>query len=208
MKFKKRFLMVFCSVALLAGMLGGGSVAAADDIPTPVSPDYIGPSGEYPPLGAGSEFEGGGDWPWYTWEAYITNTWTGYHWMGWIVSAEYPGPVILSLMLGKSNGYSASIGVQSSILSGTVGYDVTYSTALQASYQHDITPGMVGFIGYSNFYDNTVHDLDVFLIGRDYEWPYEWIEQQGTACTWSWTRWHFDYGETTSAGQTPPTPVY
>ena len=31
MKFKKRFLMVFCSVALLAGMLGGGTVSATDD---------------------------------------------------------------------------------------------------------------------------------------------------------------------------------
>ncbi|AKG52752.1 hypothetical protein DGWBC_0060 [Dehalogenimonas sp. WBC-2] len=30
MQFRKRFLMVFMSLALLAGMLGGGTVAAAD----------------------------------------------------------------------------------------------------------------------------------------------------------------------------------
>ncbi|AKG53254.1 hypothetical protein DGWBC_0575 [Dehalogenimonas sp. WBC-2] len=35
MSFKKRFLMVFCSMALLAGMLGGGGVAAEDGLKYP-----------------------------------------------------------------------------------------------------------------------------------------------------------------------------
>lgn len=140
-------------------------------------------------------------WPVYS--AQITRTRSGYHWRGWKVSGPGPGTLTLSQSFTASNGWSSTIGFSHSVLSATVGYNVTYSRTMTASYSRNVTSGRWGHIGYDDRYDNTYHDLDLTV-------TLVWLgipisTEHGTGRTWQWTRFAYYYTETSSAS-VPPSP--
>ncbi len=224
----KIFNILIVFTLVITGTIGatGMGVSANDpfiqdfEVPTPVSPGYneinrqnLAPLGaltdeEIEKLWEQINAENGPDKGITGWvyNASVTNTWTGYTWKGWQVSGDPGGTVTLSQSFSISNCWGASIEFSALFLSATVGYDVTYSSTSLASYSHYVTPPMVGFIGYADFYDYTVHDLDVSATYYDDGVPTDY--ESGTAMTFAWTRFGYAYDETTSHLILPPIPSW
>ncbi len=224
---KKIFSILLVSALVITGTIGatGMSVSAAypygsSEMPTLVSPEYSETSDQYlPPLGALSEEDiqkineelyGGDDLDdLFTGTRYtivVTSGMTGYSWRGWKVTGGPGGSVSLGHSYSISNGWNATIQIGPEAISASVGYDVTYTSSMYASYTSNITAGMYGHIGYSDFYDSTLTNLDI--TARHYTLGILTGTETGTGNSWAWTRFVYAYGETLNSATLPPTPYY
>jgi hypothetical protein len=82
-----------------------------------------------------------------------------------------------------SNSFSVSIGFEKSIVSGSLGYDVTFSTSDTASYTLDIPANKMGSITLYDMYDVTTFNARTTYIlssmppSYGYEYGTGWAEQ-------------------------------
>jgi len=129
----------------------------------------------------------------------ITSTYDGYIWRGWQVYGGPGGTVSLSRTVTVSNSYGATIAVIVSGISSGVGFNVTYSTSMTASYSHNVASGMYGWIGYDDWYHvKTYLCTSYFQPGHYHEDGSGWAQQ--------WYMFGYFYGETSSYLTPPPNP--
>lgn len=138
-----------------------------------------------------------------TWVDSITSTWDGFNWRGWKVSGGPGGTVSLSNSYTVSNGYSANITVADSGISAGVGFNVTYSTTMQASYSHVVNSGRYGWIGYDDWY----HCKNYTCHTTFYDpWGIPQGTSYGNGYAKQWYMFGYQYGESSSYNIQPPDP--
>jgi hypothetical protein len=118
--------------------------------------------------------------------------------MGWKVSGGPGGTVTLSHAYTVSNSFSSNFSIAASLVSAAVGFNVTYSTTMTASYSHNVSPGKYGFIGYDNWYHVKTFSDAEYVNG------YKFATGAGTAQ--QWFMYGYQYGETSSSRIFPPNP--
>lgn len=129
----------------------------------------------------------------------ITSTYNGYIWRGWKVVGGPGGTVTLGNIVTVANSYSSTLSIAAQNVTAAVGFNVTYTSSMTASYSHPITNGMYGFIGYDDWYNvKTFTTAQRNYLGE--------IIATGTGYANQWYMFGYNYGETYSSGTQPPSP--